>query len=135
MTERPVALYRHLDPRGELLYVGITTDLPRRWAQHRELSLWARFVSYTHVCWYSTRAEAEAAERSAIRYEEPLFNTKRPAGCTQHNDRKVRYLSTGVSGAWRRVPCRTFPAEFCVTCGPDAEAFIETSLSAAVAAV
>lgn len=122
---RPVALYRHFDRNGELLYIGITNDLQLRWLQHAETSPWAWLVADTTVVWFPDRARAAAAERQAIRRDRPLFNTARPAGCSSESWPRECYLRTGVSGLYRRVRCRVFPSEMCVSCGPDADRLLE----------
>lgn len=122
---KPVALYRHFDLNGELLYVGITNHPQLRWLQHRETSPWAWLVADTTLHWLPDRAKAAAAERRAIRTERPLFNTARPAGCSSEAAARNRYLRTGVSGLPRRVRCRTFPDDYCITCGPDADSWLD----------
>lgn len=83
----------------------------------------------TWVTWYPDRETARAAERRAIRYEEPIFNAARPrhSGRQVHLERQVRYLRAGTAGVLRRVPCHYVHGEFCVTCGPDAERLLEAS--------
>lgn len=120
MTTQPVALYRHFDARGELLYVGITDDPARRWLQHVESSAWSVFVATSYLTGLACREEAAAAERIAIRTEQPIFNVAR-SGRRAAARVRARYLTTGSSGLPRRVPCRWVPGEFCVTCGPDSE--------------
>ncbi len=121
LAAQPVALYRHFDQRGELLYVGITLDPVTRWEQHHETSLWARFVAQSYLTWHHDRASARAAEKVAIKIERPIFNAQRP-DAKRANEIKIRYLRTGMSGLFRRVPCRPCPGEFCIDCGPDREA-------------
>lgn len=122
---RPTALYRHFDARGELLYVGVTVDPVRRWAEHLETSIWARFAAKSYVTWHPTQETARQAERDAILWEDPVFNTCRPQPMRQVNARKIRYLKTGNGGGWRRVPCKFEIGAFCVTCGPDAERWFD----------
>lgn len=124
----PVALYRHVDLNGELLYVGITTDPDRRWAQHREMSFWARFVADTSVHWLEDRDAARRAERRSIAFERPLFNQARPAAASQELEHQLAYLRTGVSGLPRRSRCRDYPEDFCRMCGPDADAWLESTM-------
>lgn len=76
---RRCALYHHFDAAGALLYVGISEIVVDRGKQHSVTAEWVRFVATTTAKWYPNRAEAEAAERAAIRNERPLFNR-------QHND-------------------------------------------------
>jgi predicted GIY-YIG superfamily endonuclease len=123
----PVALYRHFDRNGELIYIGITSDPARRWAQHVEQSVWARFVSDTSVHWLESREKARAAERRAIVGDRPLFNRARPADADNLLEHQLAYLRTGVSGLFRRVRCLNEPGVFCLACGPDADAWLDAS--------
>lgn len=68
------ALYRFFDDAGQLLYVGITNDPPRRMSQHADSKPWWPQVRGMTVDWYDTRAMVAAAERRAIRVENPLNN-------------------------------------------------------------
>jgi hypothetical protein len=121
-ADQPVALYRHLDVDGWLLYVGITSDPARRWLQHLETSLWARYAATTWVQWWPDRESARRAERRAIVHEAPLFNLAGPGRSRRSVvDRRLTYLQTGCCDGYRRVPCRAVVGEFCIACGPDAE--------------
>lgn len=73
--EVPVALYRLFSP-AELLYVGITDNLKVRFRQHRAKKAWWPEVTRKTVEWYPTRAEARAAELTAIRTEDPRHNVE-----------------------------------------------------------
>lgn len=78
-NQRPCALYRWHDDRLNLLYVGITHDIKQRSAGHARKSCWWVFATRQDIEWFPNRAAAEAAERSAIKNERPIFNR-------QHND-------------------------------------------------
>ena len=67
-------LYRHFDKDGRLLYVGISFDSLVRLHGHRASAKWFAQVTTITIQRYPTRAEAEAAERSAIKDEKPLHN-------------------------------------------------------------
>lgn len=123
-----VAIYRHFDRNGELLYVGITSDPDRRWQQHLEASVWARFVSDVTVHWLDDRNQARRAERRAIASERPLFNRARPATAGQGLDHQLAYLTTGVSGLPRRVRCKGDPSAFRISCGPDYETWLDSQM-------
>lgn len=69
----PTTLYRYYDAEGRLLYVGISNDAMRRMGQHSAKD-WATQVRSWHPVTFGTRAEAEAAERHAIRTERPVHN-------------------------------------------------------------
>lgn len=125
---QPVALYRHFDRNGELLYVGITFDPNRRWLQHLETSPWARFVSDVTVHWAEDRRAARKQERRAIAWERPLFNRARPRQSSSLIDHQLAYLRTGVSGLPRRVRCSGDPSAFCISCGPDYETWLDSQM-------
>ena len=85
------ALYRWYDADDLLLYIGITNDPHVRQSSHAKKSSWADFAVRGTIERYSSRPDAEAAEKFAIESERPLFNH-------QHNDtpearqRLVAYL-------------------------------------------
>jgi DNA-binding transcriptional regulator YhcF (GntR family) len=70
----PTALYRLYDSQGRLLYVGIATSPERRWLQHAAEKVWWPAVSRRDTEWFPSRAEAAAAEITAIRSERPCHN-------------------------------------------------------------
>jgi hypothetical protein len=67
-------LYRFYDTSGRLLYIGITHDPEVRFKRHAEVSGWWYLQARVEWAWYGSRAEAEDAERAAIRDERPLYN-------------------------------------------------------------
>lgn len=69
-----VALYRHWDADGVLLYVGISADPRVRRRTHERHSVWTEFAVREEVEWHPDRQAAEVAERDAIVAEKPLFN-------------------------------------------------------------
>jgi hypothetical protein len=69
-----VALYRHYDADGILLYVGISSDPKLRRRSHQRRSAWTEFAVREQVEWLPDRSTAEDAERDAIKVEKPLFN-------------------------------------------------------------
>lgn len=79
-TLTPCALYRHFDRDGRLLYVGISRDPEKRWAQHRTQSWWvmANRVGRVSIEWFADERQARTAERAAIRLENPAHNRLRP---------------------------------------------------------
>ena len=68
------AVYRHYDRKGVLLYVGIADNPTLRAAQHKADSPWHQFSNRMSVEWFENRAEADQAERAAIKFERPAFN-------------------------------------------------------------
>jgi excinuclease UvrABC nuclease subunit len=77
MVNRPTCVYRAYDEDGELLYVGISMNLEGRLAKHRVTTWWPEVDEIT-VKWFSGREAAKAAERAAIRNENPRYNVARP---------------------------------------------------------
>lgn len=73
------ALYRHFDPDGRLLYVGMSLSPIARLRQHIDASSWAERIATVKVQWFATREEAHEAERDAIRAEDPAHNLLRYA--------------------------------------------------------
>lgn len=82
MSARRTTLYRFFDAEGRLLYVGITTLGPNRWAEHERHREWWDQVASSTVEQFGSREEAHAAEIAAILQEEPPYNLRhqpRPA--------------------------------------------------------
>lgn len=90
------ALYRHFDEGGELLYVGISSSVIQRLAQHSRHTKWARRIARVDVEYYESREAAEAAERSAIRAERPLWNIAYNASSNGSPDRRLGVSKTGA---------------------------------------
>jgi hypothetical protein len=67
-------LYRHYDPSGDLLYVGISLEPLRRQKRHSEKAAWRNMICQIVIEPFATREDALAAERLAIRIEFPRFN-------------------------------------------------------------
>ena len=68
-------LYRHYDPSGDLLYVGISVDGLRRQLKHFKLSTWRTAICLIVIEPFATRRRAEEAERVAITTECPRYNS------------------------------------------------------------
>jgi GIY-YIG catalytic domain. len=71
---RATAVYRFFDASGRLLYVGIAFDPAERWKHHASKTRWWKDAVDNTIEWYDTRAEAERAEKTALRYEKPIYN-------------------------------------------------------------
>lgn len=71
------ALYRFFDDADRLLYVGITSNARKRWADHRRYAAttWWPLAARVTVAWHDTRADAAAAELRIIRTKAPLYNS------------------------------------------------------------
>jgi predicted GIY-YIG superfamily endonuclease len=68
VSER-TALYRLFDAEGVLLYVGISKEFGTRWHQHARSQPWWGEVHHQTIEWHESRADAEAAEETAIRMD------------------------------------------------------------------
>lgn len=73
IDDRETTLYRFFDTSGRLLYVGISNDALRRMREHQRRGLVPSDYSMTATA-YPDRRSALAAERHAIRTEDPLRN-------------------------------------------------------------
>jgi predicted GIY-YIG superfamily endonuclease len=102
------ALYRHRDCNGTLLYVGISLSVAARLAQHAGTSHWFAEVTQVDVEYFPTRAEAEAAERQAIRTEHPRCNKahvvapQQPTPVRQRVTRRQPLYRSAGDDAWER---------------------------------
>ena len=67
------AVYRMFDKPGNLLYVGITGVMTRRVVEQGRKP-WASEVKMITLEWHPSRAQAEKAELTAIRTENPRYN-------------------------------------------------------------
>jgi predicted GIY-YIG superfamily endonuclease len=104
------ALYRFFDETGQLLYVGISVDPGRRFAQHRSDKTWWSEVVGITVQPMPSRAAALAAERAAIENERPQFNVVHnpvpPSGGAEVERRLgsildyLNWLACGESDSW-----------------------------------
>ena len=74
LKREPTHVYYFYDVQGNLLYVGITNDIKRRWAQHAEDKPWWHLVARKEKVLYSTRQEAERVEAHQIRTHRPMYN-------------------------------------------------------------
>lgn len=70
-------LYRFYDVGGQLLYVGITGDLPRRMREHGKKKEWWVWVARMEVRVYPSRLLAAVNEHEAIETEDPRYNSAR----------------------------------------------------------
>jgi predicted GIY-YIG superfamily endonuclease len=68
------AVYRLFAADGELLYVGMTKDVGRRFRDHSHEKDWWHLVARHEIVQYETRGEAACAEDLAINTERPTRN-------------------------------------------------------------
>jgi predicted GIY-YIG superfamily endonuclease len=67
-------LYRHYQPNGDLLYVGVTLSVLNRSNAHVNEARWRNLICLIVIEPFATREEALEAERVAIRNEYPKYN-------------------------------------------------------------
>lgn len=103
-----VAIYRHYDSEGTLLYVGITSDPHARERQHARQSQWARYVATINVQWCVDRNTALAVELRAIQSEAPVFNTGEAA--PGQAKRAGLYMASHAGPPTKRLPFDVVPA-------------------------
>ncbi|MEV5007269.1 GIY-YIG nuclease family protein [Streptomyces sp. NPDC055692] len=75
-------LYRFYDADRQPLYFGITEDSATRLVAHRKTAEWWPLAEFIAVSVYRSHADVEAAERAAIRHEQPRFNKAHKRGAT-----------------------------------------------------
>jgi hypothetical protein len=96
--DRPI-VYRCYDADGRLIYIGCTIDPAGRFHQHEiDTWWWSELLAKVRISLYPTRLAALAAEKQAIKAEDPAFNVN-------YTGRWLRQLWTDddwdAYGAWR----------------------------------
>lgn len=77
MRRKRHAVYLVYDEDDQLLYVGMTEDLDRRFMTHAASSPWWDDAHRLVTENYDSYADAANAERAAILHQGPLFNVRR----------------------------------------------------------
>ena len=67
-------VYRHYDADGILLYVGCTSNLPRRTASHRRVAAWKNRIAKITTKTFGDKVCALKHERETIWKLNPKFN-------------------------------------------------------------
>lgn len=98
----PTKLYRHFSKDGVLLYVGVSSQLGKRQAQHLSRSRWADLISRIEIETYPTRAAAIAAEQEIIAAEHPVYNTYH-SNLTKYRSAKSKIVSVRMPEALLRA--------------------------------
>jgi len=70
------AVYRCYSADGDLLYVGVASDMKKRMACHKSTSIWFRHARKVTITWYDWREDALDAEAWAIFRERPAYNMR-----------------------------------------------------------
>lgn len=97
----PTFLYRVFDRQGQLLYVGITSNIGSRISQHSLTKEWWVEVDRVHVEMFESRQLARSAELAAIRSEQPIWNIEGvPEGRPQREGRRQDARARLVSEGW-----------------------------------
>ncbi len=73
-------LYRYFDKEGVLLYIGISSRPGSRMQEHITQKSWSNEIADIKLETFDTRKEAEAAEKAAIRTENPKYNVTHNRG-------------------------------------------------------
>lgn len=116
-TLERTALYRFYNADEALLYVGVTNDPVRRWDQHADAKEWWPQVARKTIEWFEGRAEALAAERTAIRSENPIHNHQSKSSPALREIAAGR-LETMTTGPWRPYELIAHELKGFVQCGP-----------------
>lgn len=99
------AVYRLSNAAGQLVYVGIGRNPMMRWASHADQHEWWPEVAGFEVTWYSSREEAAAEERRALREDGPLNNLHGTPGRGQFLVKATaesRVLGNKAHRQWRK---------------------------------
>ncbi len=92
-NDDPTAVYRLYDPKGVLLYVGISQYPTIRLKQHQLTQLWWFRVATQEITWHPSESSASAEERRAIKRDHPIYNkTHSPAPPSKGKPPKRRYV-------------------------------------------
>jgi predicted GIY-YIG superfamily endonuclease len=95
-------LYRCFDGAGALLYVGVTSDGPKRFRRHGNDREWWPQVARIDIEHFTTKEELLRAETKAIRQERPRHNTLHRAGQPKRVEKL--YRRCGQCGQHYRPP-------------------------------
>lgn len=102
MRRKPHAVYLVYDEDDQLLYVGMTEDLDRRFMTHAVSSPWWGDAHRLVVESYDGYADAANAERAAILHQGPLFNVRRAQlndDLPQQRMKNIRDMKTSEEAA------------------------------------
>lgn len=72
-----VAVYRLYSARGDLIYIGCTSQPYERFQAHRRSAYWWHEVGDSAIHWFATAEEGADEELWAIEHERPLVNEGR----------------------------------------------------------
>jgi len=75
-TGPPTIVYSLWNEEGDCLYIGVTTNLRRRFQQHARLAAWWPEASRYQPIELTNPIDARTVERALIRAYKPLHNTR-----------------------------------------------------------
>ncbi|MEU0236814.1 GIY-YIG nuclease family protein [Nocardiopsis sp. NPDC006198] len=106
------ALYRFYNDRGQLLYTGITNAPGRRFTEHAKEKHWWEDVRGIAIDWYDDRDNVLAAEKRAIRIENPEHNIRdKRARVTDEDEFTYEdyvHMGAAIAAASQRETSREF---------------------------
>jgi hypothetical protein len=110
LADVSTAVYRFFDAENQLLYLGITHDLEKRWGAHERSQPWWLDVVRRQVAWYDTRKEAEHVEVAATATERPRYDRsgKRTDG-REWEDRLALEIDRAVRAVSEDIEAGTYP--------------------------
>lgn len=101
-------VYRVYDESGRLIYVGETGNLVQRLEHHHLNTWWSPQIARIRASVYQNRESALAAERAAIRNEDPRWNItgvwRQRRSWTE--ERYVDYVTAFCNNRYNSVPPR-----------------------------
>ena len=138
-------LYRFFDVDERLLYVGITSRGPNRWRNHEDSRAWWAQVARSTTEHFDAREDAIAAERAAIRNEQPIHNivhaatrSKRPVPVyRRHGQGSIIYeterdrwaaVTPGPHRRWFRFRTRDQAEAFLAACTAATDPVVRAAL-------
>ena len=110
---RRAAVYRWFAFTGRLLYVGCSVDPDKRWQDLQRTEGWTHLAAWRTLEWHESLPEARAAEREAIKTEDPLFNLQGLKGQGRKLIKRTLDMPDGTA-----LPCWRFDSRWHI--GPEA---------------
>lgn len=92
-------LYRFYGSDLRPLYYGITAGSASRWDQHRKRAEWWSLAEYVAVSFYPSYTAVQAAEKAAIRRDQPRYNkqfSRWPASIPLRLDQTPEYAAEQI---------------------------------------
>jgi len=93
-------VYRHFDKNDVLLYVGVTANILNRTACHSSATQWFKDISRIDIKHFEKESDAHAAERKAIRTENPKHNIQHTANSAYVGFSRIGISFVKETGKW-----------------------------------